>query len=209
MTQNWAFDWRGRQSPRRGQRKPTMHCALRVDASYVITAFRVQSLRLPLPSARRVTNWLAGNGRNSIKRWDATSLQALDLMGEELWTRRIAYDPKGKWVATAEDDYSIRLWRTDTGRQQDPLTGHSATNYRPGVQFRWRHIGPRPAKDGSARLWDVASGQLPITLPISSKVLGVAFNPAGNQLALVSVDGILRLSDWKDKTDYDSGTLLR
>ncbi|KIO34823.1 hypothetical protein M407DRAFT_63897 [Tulasnella calospora MUT 4182] len=62
--------------------------------------------------------FVATGGRDKlIKLWDATSGQVLrNLAGHTNWVRALVFHPTGKFLLSAADDYSIRVWDLKTGR---------------------------------------------------------------------------------------------
>ena len=55
------------------------------------------------------------------------------------------------------------------------------------------HILATASNDGTARLWQTASGRELLTIQHGSHVVSVAFSPDGKHLATGSADGKLRL----------------
>ncbi len=124
----------------------------------------------------------------------------------------VAFSPDGKTLATGNADRTVLMWNVATGRQiRKPLRAHYSrrlTDYRgrplnihDGVVYSvaFSPDGKTLAtgnEDGTARLWDVATGR-EIGRPLSHSGLvdTVAFSSDGRTLASGNEDGTARLWD--------------
>jgi WD40 repeat protein len=109
-------------------------------------------------------------------------------------TAAAALSPDGKVVLTAGDGGGVSLWDAGTGRLVGQPLPHPdrvrALAFR--SDGKWCATG---CNDGNARVWDVSSHKLLLTLPHKGPVTAVAFNPEGGTVATGSEDGTVRL--WK------------
>lgn len=115
----------------------------------------------------------------------------------------VAYSPRGDLVATTSGGAgTVRLWSVHTGQLIKTLTGPSKSTTR--VTFD--HTGgfvASGAADGSAWIWNVATGSSQ-RLPVGGrKVAAVAFSPTSPILATGGDDGQVRI--WNSQ----NGDLLR
>ncbi len=120
-------------------------------------------------------------------------LPAGRLQGHTNWVTRLAVSPKGRWVATASQDTTARLWDLTTRRCVAVLKGH------PG-QVRDVAFSPdgklvaTAGADPLIRLWTVPEGKGAGVLKGHKKqVLRVAFSQSGKWLASTGSDGEIRV----------------
>jgi hypothetical protein len=116
----------------------------------------------------------------------------------------LSYDPKGRVLATASEDASIRFWDTATGLLINTLTGHAK-------EIRTLAFSPAGTElasggsDGSVRGWDTSSGTEIVRWQGPQPVWSLAFVPSGKDLifrtgdpqTMPSPGGMVRLWDWR------------
>jgi WD40 repeat protein/serine/threonine protein kinase/two-component SAPR family response regulator len=147
---------------------------------------------------RLVSNeWEAGR----VIVWDAQtgeSLQTIEI-GQSIQDHVVS--PDGRWVALSTSlDTSIQIWgmvsslSDETLEPTITLTGHES----PIFLLAFSPDGTKLAsasRDGSARVWDVTSGQELVVLHHGERVRSLAFHPVGDRLLTGDFGGNVRVWD--------------
>ena len=100
-----------------------------------------------------------------------------------------AFSPDGRWVVTASDDRTARVWDAATGsRVGQPLRHVSSVR-----SAAFSSDGERVvtvSEDSKARVWDVKAGRVasPLVLLHDSLVTSAAFSPDGRWVVTASAD---------------------
>ena len=120
---------------------------------------------------------------------------------KEVWS--VSFSPDGKTLAAADDDGSVELWDTETGKELTVLPGQDAFIW----SVAWSRDGRTLAAagghrrndgewEGRTQLWDAVTGQILVTLAGHAKrVNGAVFSPDGKTVATCGDDGTTRLWD--------------
>ena len=112
----------------------------------------------------------------------------------------------GRWAAAAAAGYSVRVWDTTTGKRHATLQGHSARVTSIGFSPQNDRIATG-SWDGTAKIWDLSSGQEVGTFGHKDYVTTVAFSPDGVWLATGCSDRSIKLWNLRDRDrthDYRS-----
>jgi eukaryotic-like serine/threonine-protein kinase len=154
------------------------------------------------------TNDLLDACPRDLRQWEWRYLKGLTERGfltcrGHTEVTRVAFDAKGKRIASSSYDGTIKIWDAATGQELTTLTGHNGRLE--GVAFS--RDGERVASAGwdrTVKVWDVATGKVVYNLTGHQReVNAVAFSPDGKRLASASSDKKVKL--W----DMSTGRLLR
>jgi WD40 repeat protein len=117
------------------------------------------------------------------------------LTGHTGAVRAVAFSPDGLTLATASDDFTVRVWDLVTGTERLQLTGHAGAVF--AVAFSPDGVTLASAsEDHTVRLWDPVTGTERLQLTgHTGAVRAVAFSPDGVTLASASEDSTVRLWD--------------
>jgi hypothetical protein len=142
---------------------------------------------------------LATGSGNNVVLWNAaTGARRSSLEGHTGWVRALAFDPRGKTLASGGTDRAVRLWDAATAKLLAALDTHrgaiTALAFSP--DGRWLLTGD---EDGGTRLWDVAAGKEVAWLaPFRGTVTSASFSPDGKRIAagLALPDGRGEVKTW-------------
>jgi WD40 repeat protein/transcriptional regulator with XRE-family HTH domain len=142
---------------------------------------------------------IATGGTEGLPRiWDAaTGKLMITLPGHAQRTFEVKFSPDGKWLATASPrEYTAILWDIATRSELLTLTGHAARVY-------WLDFSPDGKRlitcgeDTVAIVWDLASGQSLLKLPIPGGVCsnGPSYSPDGTRLLTADASEVAKVWD--------------
>jgi WD40 repeat protein len=146
------------------------------------------------PDGRQVA---VAAGQTTAHVWDlATSREVSTLSGPGAPIDAVAYSHDGRYLATTSDS-SAQLRDPDTGAVVRPIAAHSG-----GIGYlafspdsrRLATAGSDP-RDGTIKVWDVATGALQRRFPLTGGAIYLSFHPVRPLLAGSSWEGVTTVWD--------------
>jgi WD40 repeat protein/DNA-binding SARP family transcriptional activator len=120
--------------------------------------------------------------------------------------RDAAYSPDSRFIVTAANDNTARLWRADTGQEVRVFRGHTAPVASVAYASDGRYI-LTGSEDGTACLWDVNTGAVVLRIAgHTGQVLSVALSADGQWIVTSATDGWVRV--WSRQTGAAAGQPL-
>ncbi|MBV8756314.1 MAG: hypothetical protein JO257_03500, partial [Deltaproteobacteria bacterium] len=103
----------------------------------------------------------------TVRVWDDTGRQLSKLWGHKDLVMDVAFSPDGKEVASASYDRTIRIWQLGTQRHR-VLRGHAGAVSH--VAWRSQNELVSGSQDGTLRLWQVPSLDLPTEIQVTARL---------------------------------------
>ncbi|MFF7364790.1 WD40 repeat domain-containing protein [Streptomyces sp. NPDC008125] len=142
---------------------------------------------------------IATGGHDGTVRVRADTGEELTVLtGHQDWVGRIAWSAGGRYLASASDDRTCRLWDVAESRELTVLRGHE--NYVDDVSWAPSEQQVVTASgDWTAAVWDVATGRrVEVLRGHEGRVRAVAWSPDGQYVATGSDDRTVRV--WSAST---------
>jgi WD40 repeat protein/tetratricopeptide (TPR) repeat protein len=110
----------------------------------------------------------------------------------------VAFSPDGRWVVTASEDDTARVWDAGSGKQVGKDLNHAADVVRAAFSADGKYVATA-SLDQTARVWEASTGTS-VTPPLRHEggVTDVAFSADGKYVATASLDQTCRA--WNAKT---------
>jgi WD40 repeat protein len=121
--------------------------------------------------------------------------EAQVLVGHEYWVHYIDFSPNDKWLVSASEDGTARIWSRADGTLLTTIKGHQSFVSR--VHFSPDSLQVLTASaDTTARLWSAQDGKLiRIFQGHDGTLIDAQFSPDGSRILTASVDGKAKLWD--------------
>jgi WD40 repeat protein/tRNA A-37 threonylcarbamoyl transferase component Bud32 len=117
------------------------------------------------------------------------------LAGHKSWVLCVAFSPKGRTLATGDEDGVVKLWDLEAGKPSASFQAHRLGVSSLAFSADGRTLASAGG-DSTAKLWAVRSARLKATLKgHSDSVWCVAFSPNGKTVATGGIDETVRLWD--------------
>jgi hypothetical protein len=156
-------------------------------------------------------------GKEAIKMWDVTgkeapSEQSMRHDGHDGPVRSVAFSPTGKWLITASDDQTARVWNAATGERLHVLEGHAGRVNSAAFSYDGTKI-VTASWDDTVRIWDwdatTAKRPPKVLRAHLEDINSAAFSPDGERIVTASDDGTARVWSRPRTAERDGGTYER
>jgi len=136
---------------------------------------------------------LLAHGKDGSLRLVDVASGAVRLLGEQPAEKATAaFSRSGDLVATGGTDAIVHLWSTVDRARHDVLRGHEDSIYQIAFAPDGSYLATA-SDDGTARVWDLGTGQSKVLRGHEDDVVKLAIRPDGRELVTTSLDESLRV----------------
>ncbi|MEG4281843.1 AAA-like domain-containing protein [Microcoleus sp. A006_D1] len=123
------------------------------------------------------------------------------IQGHAANVRKVIFSPDGKTIASASEDFTVKLWKVQNRKLRQTLSGHQGNVWSVSFSPDSKMLASA-SDDGTIKLWYVETGELIKTIKAHKDwVRSVSFSPDGKMLASSSSDGTVKLWNALDRTE--------
>jgi hypothetical protein len=110
---------------------------------------------------------------------DGSSALIRTLHGHRSSVTDCAVSPDGRWIISASEDKTFKVWDVDTGLELFSCFPDGVTNDAVSPDGRWIVT---TSDDGTFKVWDAHTGECILTFPVGGPLNSCAFHPDGEHL---------------------------
>jgi hypothetical protein len=158
----------------------------------------VSALRYLAESSVNRRGWEHDYLQRLCRNKDAQASKVLGSHAKDV--RCVCFSSDGTLLASAGDDWTIRLWNQRSGNEPRILKGHMREVYCACFRFDGKVLASG-GWDGKVKLWDAQTGQATDLIGHTGGVTCVGFSPDGKLLASAGVDKTVRIWDLSNASD--------
>jgi WD40 repeat protein len=134
-------------------------------------------------------SFLATAGGIDVRLWE---IKQMDMklgakLSHDAAVGAVAFNPDGKYLATASEDKAVRVWEVASGKELKKLQHKSWVR---DVAFDTDSTYLATASGDRAYVWNIIRGEELLQLPHGGEVRAVAFSSDGKRLATASADKV-------------------
>ncbi|MEG4804808.1 AAA-like domain-containing protein [Microcoleus sp. ARI1-B5] len=123
------------------------------------------------------------------------------MQGHAANIRKVIFSPDGNTLASAGEDFTVKLWNVQNRKLRQTLYGHQGNVWSVSFSPDSKMLASA-SDDGTLKLWYVETGELIATIKAHKDwVRSVSFSPDGKMLASSSSDGTVKLWNALDRTE--------